>query len=112
MSEFPLYRSPGSAESGDRLWYVLVECPSRSPASPAARVRFGVDEAFGDFEAALAAAERCAFTCWPGDTPGDNGRQVFRTGDRDFTTIIDCGWTSHHFVTRVAQHVGDVTTAG
>ncbi len=109
MTDFPLYRSPGSNGTADGLWYVLVECPGQSESTPTVGIRFGVDEAFGDLETALAAAERCAFDYVPGDAAADNGRQVFRTGERDYTTIIDCVWSTYHFVTRVAQHVGDVT---
>ncbi len=108
MSDFPVYQPTGGAEAqsvSGGTWLVLVEYSNSGEAKPPTLIE-QIGDAHSDVESAIAAARQAAFDFEPPDPFSPQQRRMFRTGDREFLTVIDGAMTTFHFVTRVAEDLG------
>ncbi len=85
---------------------VLVEFSNAGQAKPPTLIE-QVGDSYGDLESALAAGQRAASDFEPPDPFSPQGRRIYRTGDREFLTVIDGAMSTFHFVTRVAEYLGE-----
>ncbi|WP_152361374.1 hypothetical protein [Microlunatus speluncae] len=110
MSDFPVYQPSGGSgdvqsAAGSSSWLVLVEYSNGGQAKPPTLIE-QVGDAHADVESAIAAARQAASDFEPPDPFSPQGRRMFRTGDREFLTIIDGAMSTFHFITRVAEELG------
>jgi hypothetical protein len=111
VNEFPVYQPSGSSDDAQPAggsngsWLVLVEYSNAGQSKPPTLIE-QIGDAYADVESAIAAAQRTAFDFEPPDPFSPQGRRMFRTGDRQFLTVIDGAMSTFHFVTRVAEELG------
>ncbi|HLT61564.1 MAG TPA: hypothetical protein VK020_10255 [Microlunatus sp.] len=111
MTEFPVYQPSGRAGADPAAgsastWCVLVEFSNHGEAKPPTLLD-QVGGKYSDLESALTAARTAAFEYEPPDPFSPQARRVFRTGDREFLTVIDGAMSTFHFFTRVAEYLGE-----